>query len=297
MTFSIVARSGEALGVAVASKFLAVGSVVPGARLGVGAVATQSFARVAYVPELLAAMASGASAGAALATAVAADDMRAERQVGVVGIAGPAASFTGTRCLHWAGGVCGEAEGAAYAIQGNILVGPQVVTEMERAFLAAPGAPLTRRLLAALLAGDAAGGDARGRQSAALYAVAPGTGYDACGVLADLRVDEHPAAPTELARICDLHELYFGTAEDVRPLEGALGEEVRGLLGVLGVRGGPVEADLARWAGEVNLEMRLSPDGIDRRVLDELRAAAGRSARPGAGPAPRRPDAVSGGAG
>lgn len=279
MTFSIVAREGEAFGVAVASKFLAVGSVVPGARLGVGAVATQSFARVAYVPELLAAMSAGASAGDALAAAVTTDPLRAERQVGVVGARGAAASYTGDGCLAWAGGVCGEAGGAAYAIQGNILVGPQVVAEMERAFVGSAGEPFARRLLAALLAGDAAGGDARGRQSAALCAVAPGAGYDASGVLADLRVDEHPDAPTELARILDLHELYFGGPEGVQPLAGELGDEVRGLLDRVGVRGGDVVEDLARWAGEVNLEMRLTSDGIDRRVLDELRRTAGSGGR------------------
>jgi len=280
MTFSIVARLGEAVGVAVASRFLAVGSVVPAARLGVGAVASQSFARVAYLEELLDALAGGATADDALAAAVAADEGRAHRQLGVVGALGAAATFTGAECLPWAGGRVGEGPDAAYAIQGNILTGPEVVQEMERAWLAAEGRSLPRRLLAALLAGDAAGGDARGRQSAALYAVAPGAGYDHCGVLADLRVDDHPEAPHELARVHELHDLHFGGPEDVRPLEGAVAEEVARRLGALGRSGADTAVELEHWMGEVNLEMRHSPGCIDARVLTELR-----SATPQVGPA------------
>ncbi len=274
VTFSIVAQMGEALGVAVASRFLAVGSVVPGARLGVGAVATQSFARVAYIPELLDALAAGATPTAGLDAAIAADEGRSARQVGVVGAAG-AATFTGGDCMPWAGGRTGSGPGTAYAIQGNILVGPQVVEEMERAWLEGVGQPFARRLVAALLAGDAAGGDARGRQSAALYAVAPGAGYDHAGVLADLRVDDHPDAPRELARIQDLHDLYFGVPEDVEPLAGPLRDEVARRLLTLGERdaGTDTAAALERWMGEANLEMRHSPGGIDARVLAELRAA------------------------
>lgn len=271
MTFSIVARQDDAYGVAVASKFLAVGSVVPGARIGVGAVATQSFAKVSYVPDLLAALADGAVAADALAVATAADDLREQRQVGVVS-ATDAATFTGTECTDWAGGTTGGDEHTAYAIQGNILVGPQVVEAMEQAWLASSG-PLSRRLMAALLAGDAAGGDRRGRQSAALYAVQAGAGYDAGGVLADVRVDDHPDATNELARVYDLAELYFGGPEDVQPLTGDLRTEVRAQLDRLGVSGGDLAQDLADWAGEVNLENRLSAEGIDRRVLEELRRA------------------------
>ena len=272
MTFSIVARHGDAYGVAVASKFLSVGAVVPGARSGVGAVATQSFARVAYIGDLLAALATGADAATALAAATAADDLRDERQVGVVG-AHDAATFTGSGCTPWAGGTTGSGEGTAYAIQGNILAGPQVVRDMEQAWLGSVGQEFTTRLLLTLLAGDSAGGDARGRQSAAMYAVQPGSGYDACGVLADLRVDDHPDAPTEMARIHELHTLYFGRPEGVQPLAEELDAEVRRRLDGLGFTGGRTADDLARWAGAVNLEMRLSPDGIDRRVLVELRNA------------------------
>lgn len=265
MTFSIAARDGEFLGVAVASKFLAVGSVVPGVRRGVGAVATQSFARVAYLDELLDALAAGQSPDDALAEATARDEGRALRQVGVVGLTG-AASYTGEDCYDWAGGVTGD----DYAIQGNILTGSDVVEAMERAWLGSVGQPMQRRLVAALLAGDAAGGDSRGRQSAALVVVGPYGGYDPeAGNVADLRVDDHPDAPRELARISDLHELYFGRPEGVQPLTGELAEEVDRLLAAVG------HTDLDTWMGGANLETRATPDGIDARVLEELRRAAG----------------------
>lgn len=270
MTFSIVGRQADAYGVAVASRFLAVGAVVPGARAGVGAVATQSFARVAYRDELLVALAAGSTATSALAAATAADPERDLRQVGVVGPV-DADTFTGAGCLDWAGGTSGTDEHGGYAIQGNILVGPAVVAAMERAWLVSAHQPLTHRLLAALRAGDTAGGDARGRQGAALYVVQPGRGYDHSGVLADLRVDDHPDATTELLRLHGLHELYFGEPEGVQPLIWPLADEVRARLDRLGVRGGAVAEDLALWAGEANLEMRISADGIDARVLAELR--------------------------
>ena len=275
MTFSIVARDGEALGVAVASRFLAVGSIVPETRPAVGAVATQAMARYAYRAELLHALEAGVGATQALADAVAADSGRDDRQVGVVGADG-AATHTGSDCMPWAGGRTGGDASTAYAIQGNILTGPEVVEEMERAWLGSGGRPFDERLLAALLAGDAAGGDSRGRQSAALVAYAPRAGYDHSGILADLRVDDHPDAPAELARVHGLHTLYFGAPEGVRPLEGELRAEVDSLLGRLG-RGGEdvsLESRLESWMGEVNLETRHVPGGIDARVLDELRGAA-----------------------
>jgi uncharacterized Ntn-hydrolase superfamily protein len=167
VTFSIVARAdnGESWGVAVASKFLAVGSVVPAAAAGVGAVATQSRANVAYKGAALAHMGEGATAAVALQRLLDEDDLRDQRQVGIVDGEGRAASHTGAACLEWAGGVTGD----GYAIQGNILTGEEVVVAMQSAFVASDtAAPLAERLLAALRAGDAAGGDARGRQSAAL---------------------------------------------------------------------------------------------------------------------------------
>jgi uncharacterized Ntn-hydrolase superfamily protein len=272
VTFSIVATDGSAWGVAVASKFLAVGAVVPAARIGVGAVATQSFARVAYLEELLDRLAAGEDADAALAAATALDDGRETRQVGVVGV-GSAATFTGSECNAWAGGAARDDGDTAYAIQGNILTGPEVVEAMEGAWHASAGRPLAQRLLAALAAGDHAGGDSRGRQSAAMYAVEPGSGYDASGVLADLRVDDHPDPVTELGRLLAEWEMYFGTPEDVQPLAGELADEVRSRLARLGFVGDDLATALADWAGNANYEARLSPDGIDRRVLEALRAA------------------------
>ncbi len=272
MTFSIVASMGNACGVAVASKFLAVGSVVPAARTGVGAVATQAFARVSSKQDALKLLALGLDAEAAVERVTSADDLRAQRQLGVVGPHSQA-SYTGSECIDWAGGRSGADDTGRYAIQGNILVGEQVVAEAERAWREHAGMPLPRRLLAALLAGDAAGGDRRGRQGAALLVVEEGTGYDGCGILVDLRVDDHSQAPTELARLLELNELYFGSAEDVRRLEGGLADEVRSRLARLGHRAGDVQEALAEWAGVENYEMRLSPDGIDARVLAALRHA------------------------
>src|SRR4051794_34326953 len=193
MTFSIVARSadGQQWGVAVASKFLAVGAVVPGARAKVGAVATQSYANVTYRPEGLRLLAEGRSAQDALDALLAADEGRDQRQAGIVDAAGRAATFTGPGCHDWAGGIAGD--GAA--VQGNILAGPRVVDAMHSAWLASsPDSPLARRLLVALRAGDDAGGDRRGRESAALLVVTEGGGYGGGNdVLIDLRVDDHPA--------------------------------------------------------------------------------------------------------
>jgi len=200
------------------------------------------------------------------------DEGRDDRQLGVVG-ATDASTFTGPGCMDWAGGVCGGDSGSGYAIQGNILVGEQVVLDMQRAWLASSRLALAPRLMQVLVAGDSAGGDKRGRQSAALYAVAAGAGYDHCGVLADLRVDDHPDATHELARLWNLHDLYFGSPENVLPLEGELAKEVRQRLSDLGRRQADLHEALEDWAGEANFEMRMTPDGIDSRVLQALRDA------------------------
>ncbi|HMM94794.1 DUF1028 domain-containing protein [Phycicoccus sp.] len=271
MTFSIAAHDGEAWGVAVASRFLAVGSVVPRVVPGRCALATQAMARVAYLDEVEDGLLEGLTAAAALERATAGDAGREDRQVGVVGADG-AATFTGSGCMHWAGGEAAGDSQTAFAVQGNILTGPEVVEAMVSAWHAHRGHALDARLLAVLLAGDAAGGDARGRQSAALLVKAPGAGYDGCGVVADLRVDDHPEAPTELARVHGLSTLYFGTAEDVEPLTGPLRDEVSRLLAAAG-HAGPVEPALEAWMGEVNLETRHSPGAIDRRVLAVLRGS------------------------
>ena len=271
MTFSIVARSadGQALGVAVASKFLAVGAAVPAAEADVGALATQSYANLAYRPQGLALLRTGVAAADVVAGLTAADPGRAQRQLGVVGPVGDGATYTGDGCHDWAGGLAGD----GYAIQGNILTGPEVVDAMQAAWLSS-GGPLARRLLAALRSGDAAGGDRRGRQSAALLVVAKGQGYGGTSdVLAELRVDDHPDPVPELRRLLDLHALYFDKPDPDRLLEltGDLADEVAGRLADLGYRDRKLDAALASWAGVENLEERMVPGRIDPLVLAHLR--------------------------
>jgi uncharacterized Ntn-hydrolase superfamily protein len=266
MTFSIVARStdGESWGVAVASKFLAVGAVVPAAVAQVGAIATQADANVAYKGLALAHLDDGATASVALQRLLEEDDKRNERQVGIVDSEGGAASHTGPGCLDWAGGVTGD----GYAIQGNILVGPEVVDAMQAAWLSADG-PLAARLLAALTAGDDAGGDRRGRQSAALLVVERGGGYGGTSDVAiDLRVDDHPAPIEEMTRLLRLHKFYFGKPDPATLLDlsGDLASEVELRLARLGY------ADLESWAGVENLEERIVPRQIDPLVLEHLRS-------------------------
>ena len=266
MTFSIVARSadGESWGVAVASKFLAVGSAVPAAVAGVGAVATQADANVAYKGLALAHLDEGATASVALQRLLEEDYGRDHRQVGIVDVDGGAATHTGQECISWAGGVTGD----GYAIQGNCLAGPQVVEAMETSWLADSSAPLARRLLDALEAGDAAGGDKRGRQSAALLVVREGAGYGGGDdIAADLRVDDHTAPVGELARLLDLNDLYLtaSTDEEKVPVDDALREE----LDRRAQEGG--HADFRAWVGTENYEMRVGDDWIDRRVLAIIR--------------------------
>ena len=275
MTFSIVARGadGTSFGVAVASKFLAVGAAVPAAEAGIGAIATQAHANLAFRPEGLAQLRAGRRAQLTLDTMLAADDERESRQVGIVDAAGAAATFTGTECHPWAGGVTGD----GYAIQGNILVGQQVVDAMEQAWLASdPAEPLARRLLAALTAGDEAGGDRRGRQSAAMLVVTPEGGYGGgSDVLVDLRVDDYPAPVFGLSRLLDLHDLHFGKPDPdaLLELDGALVGEVRALLTERGFTDDDLDAALAAWAGIENYEERLVPGKIDPLVLAKLREA------------------------
>lgn len=280
MTFSIVARSadGRAHGVAVASKFLGVGAAVPAALAEVGAVATQSYANLAYRPQALSLLSTGVSAAGAVRALVAADaGPVAMRQVGVVGAGGEGATFTGEECVPWAGGTAGD----GFAIQGNMLAGPQVVEAMEVAWQASSVSPgsaaddrLAYRLLAALRAGDLAGGDRRGRQSAALYVVAKGMGYGGTSdVWVDLRVDDHADPVAELGRLLDLHTLYFERPDPATllPLTGPVAEEVRALLEKAGHGQADLDVALADWAGVENLEERLVPGAIDPLVLAQLR--------------------------
>ena len=267
MTFSIVARSadGSQWGVAVASKFLAVGAAVPGAAHGVGAVATQAMANLAYRPGGLALLRQGSTAAETVAALTGADDGREHRQVGIVDGAGGSATYTGGECHAWAGGRTGD----GWAAQGNILTGPEVVDALADAFTGTAG-ELSHRLSQALLAADRAGVDRRGRQSAALLVVSEGGGYGGgSDVLVDLRVDDHPDPVPELVRLLDLHGLFFGApvAEDVLPLEGELAVEVAERLARLG------HPTLESWAGVENLEERMVPAGIDPVVLARLREA------------------------
>ncbi|GMU67095.1 MAG: hypothetical protein AMXMBFR36_33690 [Acidobacteriota bacterium] len=202
-TFSIVAAdpaTGE-VGVAVASRFFAVGAVVPFARAGVGAVATQASANTSYGPAVLDLLAHGVTAREAIGVVTRNDEGRSRRQLGAVSATGDSATFSGPECNAWAGG----RSGPGYAVQGNILTGEPVVAAMEKAFLASAGAPLAERLFAALAAGDAAGGDSRGKQSAVLLVARAGGGYGGFDDRAiDVRVDDHPEPIVELGRLVDL---------------------------------------------------------------------------------------------
>jgi uncharacterized Ntn-hydrolase superfamily protein len=262
MTFSIAAHADGQWGVAVASKFLAVGALVPAARWEVGAIATQAWANLAYRPDGLALLGEGRTAADTLEALVGKDPMREHRQLGIVDRYGETSAWTGSECHAWAGHVLGD----CWAAQGNILTGPEVLAAMGEAYDAEAG-PLAGRLHAALLAGDRAGGDRRGRQSAALLVVSEAGGYGAgSDVLVDLRVDDHADPVPELGRLLELHHLYFGKPEQVLPLEGARADEVAERLGRLGY------ASLEDWAGVENFEERLVPDGIDALVLEQLRA-------------------------
>lgn len=276
MTFSIVARSadGQSWGVAVASKFLAVGSAVPAAVAGVGAIATQAEANVAYKGQALAHLDDGATASVALQRLLEDDEAREHRQVGIVDVDGGSASHTGHDCLEWSGSAIGD----GYAIQGNILAGSEVVEAMEAAWLSSPeDAPLARRLLAALVAGDAAGGDSRGRQSAALLVVREGAGYGGLDDIAvDLRVDDAGSCGgepiPELTRLLDLNDLYLtaSTDEEKVPVTPELEAELEELARAAGAE------SFHAWVGTENYEMRVASDGswIDERVLEIIRGTS-----------------------
>ncbi len=294
-TFSIVAAdpaTGE-LGVAVESKFPAVGAIVPGARAGVGAIATQALANVAWREEALRLLAEGVPAEEVVRRLVAQDPGADDRQIGLVDAKGNAAAFTGRRCFDHASHLVGD----GFAVQGNILVGRATLEAMARAYRAArqDGRPLAERLLAALDAGQRAGGDRRGMESAALLVVKPGGGYGGSGdVLVDLRVDDHPRPIAELTRLFrDVHQYYFGPTREALPITPALARELRSALARLGflrapARGGWDAASqraLEDFQGWENLEGRTRRDGtVDAVVLAHLRRLA-RSARPAAAPA------------
>jgi uncharacterized Ntn-hydrolase superfamily protein len=276
-TFSIVAFDPEtdSLGVAVQSKFLAVGSVVPWARAGVGAVATQAMANYNYGPRGLDLMSAGNSAEQTVEALTSEDEDREHRQVGVVDARGRASTFTGSECFDWAGGVTGE----HYAAQGNILVGKETVEAMASTYAEADG-DLATRLLEALDAGQGAGGDSRGKQSAALLVVREGGGYGGDNDrVVDLRVDDHPEPIRELIRIRDLHTLYFGetSPDDVIAVDGDVRAEVADALLRAGYLEGPGVGDddlfgaLSAYIRTENFEEREQQRGyLDRAVLEYL---------------------------
>lgn len=264
-TFSIVAvdlRAGD-VGVAVASKFLAVGSVVPWAEVGAGAVATQSFANTAYGPDGIALMRGGLSAAAALERLIAADEGRDQRQAGLVDCRGGAAAYTGPGCYAWAGHHVGD----GFTCQGNILTGGETIEAMAAAFTGTTGA-LGDRLYAALHAGDRAGGDRRGRQSAALYVVRHKGGYAGFNdVLLDLRVDDAPRPLPELGRLLELHRLYMGASPmaEAVAIDAPLLSELQATMRRLGYYRGEITG---RWddVTESALTTFLDTENLEQRV-------------------------------
>jgi uncharacterized Ntn-hydrolase superfamily protein len=272
-TYSIVACDLERRewGVAVQSKFLAVGAGVPAAEAEVGALATQALANMRYGPDGLALLRKGLSADEVVKQLTEADDGRDHRQLGVVDASGRSATFTGTSCYEWAGGVTGE----GYAAQGNILVSGDTVSALAHEFEETAGRSLAERLLDALAAAQAAGGDRRGQQSAALLVVRRDGGYmGTSDSVADLRVDDHPTPIEELKRIYDLHDLLFGQtpAEEWLDVDEQLAAELRERLDRLGFQGTALPEAFEAWADAENLEERVAGvDRIDPVVLAELR--------------------------
>lgn len=269
-TYSICACDLEAghWAVATQSKFLAVGSIVPWAEARVGAIATQSYANPRYGPEGLDLLREGVSADEVVKRLAAADPDRSLRQLGVVDGQGRAATYTGEGCHAWAGGRTGD----GYAAQGNILVSGETVAALAETFEATAGKTLAERLLDCLDAAESAGGDSRGRQSAALLVVEREGGYAGlCDTLVDLRVDDHADPLAELRRLYGLHDMLFGKTPRAQWI--TVDYELRAELDALLKRVG--HPSLASWAGVENLEERVDGDDeIDPVVLDRLRRSA-----------------------
>lgn len=266
MTFSIVATDGVDVGVAVASKFVAVGAFVPHVETSVGAVATQCYANPSLGRIILSAMRGGSIAEEAVRRALAQDPDREQRQIGAVDIRGNAYAFTGRACPEYAGHVVGS----GYAAQGNILAGPEVVEAVAKAFEAQRG-ELVDKLLAALEAGEKAGGDRRGKQSAALVVLRPRGGYlGLTDVYVDIRVDDHPEPVAELRRIFRIWELTLLQRDDPtdvvskKDVAGEVQEALRRLgfyrKEPTGVWDEETEAAFREWAGFENFENKIRDD-------------------------------------
>jgi uncharacterized Ntn-hydrolase superfamily protein len=277
MTFSIVAfdSASSSWGVAVASKCLAVGHAVPWGSAGTGAVATQALANLAYGRDALALLREGVPAEEAVERIVGPDRLASQRQVGVVDVEGRAANYTGPGCLPWAGGIVdGE-----IAVQGNILAGEQVVTAMVAAYREAVEEPFVTRLVRVLEAGEAAGGDRRGKQSACVRVWREGAAYGGgLDVAVDLRVDDDAEPVVELGRLVELHDLYFCRPDPnaLLELDGELEREVTTALGALDYAPDAhgFQSALERWIGTENFEERHVAGKIDPRVLEHLRRQA-----------------------
>ncbi|WP_312092806.1 DUF1028 domain-containing protein [Niallia sp.] len=275
MTFSIVGYDPQEKewGIAVQSKFLGVGAVVPWAKAGVGAVATQSYANTSFGPEGLRLMEEGKSAEEALHALLDKDPGREQRQVGFIDANGNAATFTGKECYDWAGGVTGS----HFAAQGNILVDENTVKAMAANFQKTEGS-LAERLLAALQAGQNAGGDSRGQQSASLLVVKDRGGYGGFNDrYIDLRVEDHEEPIKELTRIYQLQQLYFAPSksENIIPIEGKVLEELTThlqRLGYLNATITEVSEALKTYIHTENFEEREQKAGlIDLEVLEYMK--------------------------
>jgi uncharacterized Ntn-hydrolase superfamily protein len=306
-TFSIVACdpvSGE-WGVAVQSKFIAVGAVVPWAQAGVGAVATQALSNVGYGPEGLALLQKGVSAPEVVERLTKADPKRDHRQLGVVDAKGRAAAYTGAQCMDWAGHEVGE----GFACQGNILLAPAVVRGMARAYEATPG-DLPERLLAALAAGQREGGDRRGMQSAALLIVRANGGYDeGSDRWVDIRIDDHPSPIEELKRVFKLYDLTLLSREDpatLVPLTTEVARVVQHHLSLLGFYSGrftgtwdaPTAKAFDRFINENNFENKARTDQtVWPSILDYLQGRANEESQRRTRTAPMVPNALERGPG
>jgi len=284
-TFSIVAYDADNgdLGVAVQSKFIAVGSVVPWAKAGIGAIATQSLANTSYGPEGLKLLAEGLAAEETLKKLIAADDQKDLRQAGIVDAKGRSAAFTGKKCFAWAGHICGQ----NYACQGNILVSKETVEAMAGTFEQSRG-DLASRLVEALAAGQKAGGDRRGRQSAALLVVREKGGYGGFNDrYIDLRVDDHPTPIKELKRLLQLYQMYFfkSKSDELQKIDSPLCQELQELLKRLGYYKGEINGILDQSTKEAlknfmyweNFDERVREDDyIDKVVLKYIREKYGK---------------------
>jgi uncharacterized Ntn-hydrolase superfamily protein len=276
-TYSIVACDLRARewGVAVQSKFLAVGAAVPFAKAELGAVATQALANLAYGPAGLALLEQGLTAEQVVARLTDGDERREHRQLGVVDAQGGSATYTGQACLDWAGGVAGP----CFAAQGNILVSAETVAALAATFETSTGQALALRLLACLRAAQEAGGDRRGQQSASLLVVRHEGGYGGMSDrLVDLRVDDHPAPIVELSRLFEIHETLFGETprQQWLTVSDELRDEIATRLRALGYNQEALEDAFGAWVGTENLEERA--DGLDH--VDPVVLAALRAARP-----------------